>query len=85
MDSRTWMACEMGKTGTLERRGKILDWPVLVCSTGLGMLPEASGVRNQQSRKKAFIVPGWRAGSEVADIIIDDRLSAATVHEGCKS
>lgn len=79
----------MGKTGTLEKER---EESRLAC---LGSVPQGSGhfLKPQEyetsslekKKKKNFIVPSWRAGSEVADIIVDNRLAASTVHEGCKS
>lgn len=80
----TW-GWDTGMTWTPAGREKTLDLLEL-CLVGLRLPPGTSGVWNQDVQRKAFIVPGWRAGSEVADnIIADDRLATAATHKGCKA
>lgn len=79
--------CDKGTQGPLEG-GKVsldsLAWAVPQRARGCLLETQAYGTRTVQ--RKAFIVPGWRAGSEVADnIIADDGLAAAAAHESCKA
>lgn len=79
--------CDKGTQEPLEGGEKL-------CRFDAWAVPQRVGAAFQRLRRmgprtvqrKAFIVPGWRAGSEVADnIITDDGLAAAAAHEGCKA